>query len=575
MKKIFALTLFLFCFSFNYANAQYFIEIKLSKTTDGIVINEILANPEGSDRGNEWLEIYNYSSELINLSEWVLKDTSSRQFVFEDVTVSPKEFIVIYPNFALNQSNEEISLYDINGNLVDSFFYETSSEDLSWARVPDGIGDWLSDQFPTPGFSNAPVVIEYPDNIFITEIYPTPGEDEQEWLELFNNSEEEIDLDDWIIEDLSKSISLSEITIQPYEYLVLSEEISAITLNNSGDTIRLLNPNEELVHEFIYESTKNPFSNILYESTILQTKVPTPGVENIYVDPNDCFYDAKEVSVDEFKLAGLDDENYYKLEGTITAAKGQIYSEKIYVQDETGGLMIDLPDDYLESISIGENLSVCGYHDEYYQEDEFVIETAGAIVKLGTETQPVIYETETASKSFVGQLIEIEGEITDNSSSSITVKTPKDSLKVKLSHLNLEQDKSKGDKVEIIGILTRYGDTKEGEPYYRLVPRSETDITIHHTEKSSNTTKVKTLRSSAVKSSSSSSSIKGVKATSLNNKDLSMPIFQEKLDSQISAGIERETKEKDQTALRVIYASGFMVSGSSIFLLFGKQREKK
>lgn len=569
------ITLILFCYSLNFARANYTVHFQESSIVAGVAINELLPNPEGSDTGKEWIELYNYSEAVINLNGWILTDTSSKEFVIENIDLTSKEFLVIYPNFSLNQSNEEVFLFDENRNQIDSFYYENSSEALSWARKPDGIGEWISDSVPTEGTSNIPEAVEYPDTILITEIYPTPEENEIEWLELFNNSEEEIELDSWKISDLSNSVVLKNLILSPYEYLELSEELSGITLNNSGDTISLVDPNGELVHEFAYEKTSAGISNITYEDSVVQTKVPTPGLENTYVEISNCFYDAIDINIQQFKSTDSSSDTNYKLTGSLTALPGQIYTDKIYVQDQSGGLMVRLPDEFSSDLNIGENIQVCGYHNEYYQEDEFVISNTRSIIILDSTSPVNPIPVESVNESLVGSLARIEGTISENSSTAITVQTQSEEIKVKLSHLSLEQEKSKGDQVEILGILTRYGDNKDGSPYYRLVPRTIEDVDITHLEDMKVATiKSKTSKATSKSSSSNKSEVKST-TSSKNTMEITLtpPAFQEKSEGYLELGIKRESQKKDQTNYRVAAASGFLISSSSLFILLDPERK--
>ena len=328
------------------------------------------------------------------------------------------------------------------------------------------------------------------------------------------------------------------------------------------------------MNEFVYLKTDSGISNIIYADSIVQTKAPTPGLENIYIDPNDCFYDAIASNIQQFKLTDISDKTTYKLSGTITASPGQIYANKIYIQDQSGGLMINLPNEFTTDLNLGENVKVCGYHAEYYLEDEIEVSDGTSIIKLDSSSQINPVSTESVSKQLVGTLVSINGLISENGSSTITVQTSIDQIKVKLSHLTLTQEKSKDDQVIITGVLTRYGDSKDGSAYYRLVPRTTKDIVIVPSDKANDTaTKNKSTKSNGKSSTGSTSKIKGA-TTAKNTTEIGLipPIFQEKRQSTPpEAGIERTPKEKDQTSLRVVAASGFLISSSSLFMILDPQ----
>lgn len=88
----------------------------------------------------------------------------------------------------------------------------------------------------------------YSQNIIINELMPDPVGDETtgEWIELFNNSNEDIDLNDWQLTDRSgtiKKFTIENTTISANSYLCFSREDTGITLNNTKDGASLFQPN--------------------------------------------------------------------------------------------------------------------------------------------------------------------------------------------------------------------------------------------------------------------------------------------------------------------------------------------
>lgn len=92
---------------------------------------------------------------------------------------------------------------------------------------------------------NLPEII-YPDNIFINEILPSPeGADEiEEYIELYNSNNFEVDLTGWKIEDTAgtKTSFLISKKILANNYLVFKRPETKILLNNDGDGLNLLTP---------------------------------------------------------------------------------------------------------------------------------------------------------------------------------------------------------------------------------------------------------------------------------------------------------------------------------------------
>ncbi len=127
----------------------------LVKNTDNVRINEILANPSGEESDNEFIELFNNSPEKADISSFIIKDNSaSGKYVFPSNTIiQPQSFLILYRktfSFALNNTNETISLLDPEGRMKDSVSYKTAYEDISYNYVSSS---WYGGT-PTPGAFN-------------------------------------------------------------------------------------------------------------------------------------------------------------------------------------------------------------------------------------------------------------------------------------------------------------------------------------------------------------------------------------------------------------------------------------
>lgn len=104
-------------------------------------------------------------------------------------------------------------------------------------------------------------------NIFFTQVfYDTPGKDSiEEWIEIYNPTDNTIDLKSWTISDNSKSWTFPEITVQSNSYLIIARDLEGFrslyscdpdidsftrSLNNNGDYL-ILKDNEDNEIDFV------------------------------------------------------------------------------------------------------------------------------------------------------------------------------------------------------------------------------------------------------------------------------------------------------------------------------------
>jgi len=166
--------------------------------SDEIVISEIYPNPRGRDNkdGNyEWIEIYNCSSENVNLIGWQIDDIlkkGSKPYLIKENKIISAESHLVFTNeetkVIFNNSGDEINLLWPDGTIVDSTQYEKSIEEQSynWAD-----GDWSWSQAVTPNRNNA-VVASVAGIILGAESVANLNEEETETDESDIDAEENI-----------------------------------------------------------------------------------------------------------------------------------------------------------------------------------------------------------------------------------------------------------------------------------------------------------------------------------------------------------------------------------------------
>lgn len=124
-----------------------------------IWINEVEANPSGTDKGNEWIELFNSGSTAKDIGGWQIIATSGTPDTVpipRGTTIQPGAFLLFY-SFAqwIDNESEVIELRDDSGTLVDKTpsISDFSNSGTTWARVPNGAANWIMQQ-GTRGNSN-------------------------------------------------------------------------------------------------------------------------------------------------------------------------------------------------------------------------------------------------------------------------------------------------------------------------------------------------------------------------------------------------------------------------------------
>ena len=139
---------------------------------NGLVINEFLSsNINGLidteyGESKDWIEIYNSTDSLIDLSNYFLTDNISDSTFWQFPTntqIDSGGYLLIWAdgkdiglhtNFKLDSDGEQIFIFDQNRIIVDSVVYGKQRTDVSFGRQLDSSTIWLYFAEPTPGAKN-------------------------------------------------------------------------------------------------------------------------------------------------------------------------------------------------------------------------------------------------------------------------------------------------------------------------------------------------------------------------------------------------------------------------------------
>jgi len=272
-----------------------------------LLINEIAWAGTLASSNDEWIELYNQTGQPIQLEGWLLTDGKDIQisltgvisahgfFLLErtdDMTIANISADQIYSG-GLNNSGETLWLKDPSAATIDS----ANSGGGKWSAGKantresmerrggfDHSGNWGtfaghhqngSDANGnairgTPGKKNSllmpkPPPMWFPGKIRINEVLIRPHYDWEgtggvdtgdEFIELVNLGPGKVFLKGWFLDDVeggsSKPFKLPSITLKPGSFVAFFHTQTGISLNDAGDTVRLLRPDGTLVDEIRY-----------------------------------------------------------------------------------------------------------------------------------------------------------------------------------------------------------------------------------------------------------------------------------------------------------------------------------
>jgi hypothetical protein len=128
-------------------------------------VNKTIAADQNGEY-DDWIELYNTSASSVDISGYFLsddKDLRSKWKFPSGTTVQGMGFLIVWAdeditqaglhaNFKLSSQGEEVFLTSPDGILRDRVRFSPQSEELSWARNPDGTGTF---RWQTPTFNKS------------------------------------------------------------------------------------------------------------------------------------------------------------------------------------------------------------------------------------------------------------------------------------------------------------------------------------------------------------------------------------------------------------------------------------
>jgi len=345
-----------------------------------------------------------------------------------------------------------------------------------------------------PSASSTAVIMAGYNGLLISEFLPNPqGSDEAEWIELFNNSAEALDLSNLFLDDAeggSRPFSLSGQIINPSEYLLVSRADSKIALNNSADSVRLITPAGPIIQEVIYEKSQEArsycFSELLNDW--LWCEEPTPGQANLLPNLEELVMSSSAEVTPTYQLAEVKElakGSAVVTWGMVTAAPGALGQRVFYLAEAdlanqqvtlSSGMEIYSSSVQFPEVNPGDVVELSGKVSEVQGKKRINLQKDSQfnLIDRWELPMPEMVATGEATEDLIGSLITMSGTLLEKKGDNYYLDDGSGEIKVYLK-------KTAGipkPEVEVGYIMNVTGILDSTTAGYRLLPRSADDVSV-------------------------------------------------------------------------------------------------
>lgn len=199
-----------------------------------VCINEFLAHTD--DPEVDYIELYNHSNQGVDISGCVLTDTlETNKFVVPAGRTVPARGFAAFTQtelgFSLRAQGETLYLKNPSQTrLLDVVSFKGQQNGVATGRWPDGAGEFYRLSAKTPGTNNAAILNS---TVVINELMyqPISGEDDDQFVEVFNRGPVSVDLAGWRLEGAISFTCPSNTVLAANGYLVVARNAARLQTN--------------------------------------------------------------------------------------------------------------------------------------------------------------------------------------------------------------------------------------------------------------------------------------------------------------------------------------------------------
>ncbi len=196
-----------------------------------VVINEFLAHTDLPE--HDYIELYNHSAVSVDVSGCILTDDpTTNRFVIPNGTSIPAGGFISFDdtqfNFRLNAAGEAIYFKNPDqSRVLDAVQFNAQENGVATGRWPDGANDFYRLSTLTPGATNAPVLNS---PVVINELMydPISGNDDDQYIELYNHSAGAVDMSGWQLNDGVSYTAPANTLLAAGGYLVIARNATQL-----------------------------------------------------------------------------------------------------------------------------------------------------------------------------------------------------------------------------------------------------------------------------------------------------------------------------------------------------------
>ena len=314
--------------------AQYLTTLSASADeSNGVYINEFmpsnastLIGPDGAYC--DWIELYNTTGSDVDLSGFGISDSATQPLKYtlpQGTSIPANGVLLIYctgretPDgadkieapFGLAAYSESVVFSTPAGRILDQYDYTRADTDISFARNPDGTGEWAPSSQPTPGYTNnntglqafmqtlsygkGDIIISEALNANVSTLKQPDGE-YYDWIEIHNTTGSPISLAGYALSNNAKNPAkwvFPDITLDAGEYLTVLASGKNVAdaqkknsletnfgLSSDGDVVFLFLPDGTILDKLLVPKGHADVSYGRTDSSLFYYATPTPNAAN-------------------------------------------------------------------------------------------------------------------------------------------------------------------------------------------------------------------------------------------------------------------------------------------------------